>query len=218
MITIEGLNEANSKIKGVDLKGKKYALVAERVQIFRQLCPDGLITTEILFMEAGAVTMKASIYDETGKLLVTGLAQEKEGGSFINKTSYIENCETSAVGRALAMLGIGSECSMASAEEVVNAQMQQKEADKKQKQEIEQFAKLRTAVMRHINENKPPEKIRELAERAGGNLANMTQWACESYMESNGLIWDGKELKSGNQGQNSQHTADIPTAENAGNY
>lgn len=216
MITLEGLEEVNGKIKGIQLKGKKYALVAERVQAFRELCPDGLITTEILYLQDGVVTMKTSIYDEGGKLLATGLAQEKENSTNVNKTSYVENCETSAIGRALAALGIGSECSMASAEEVLNAQLQLKEAEELQRQEIERFAKLRTAVMRHISEHKPPEKIRELAERAGGDIANMTQKQCDSYIKANGLSWDGEVLKDGNQGQDSQHTADVPTAENAG--
>ena len=65
--------------------------------------------------------MKTTITDENGKILATGMAQEKETSSYINKTSYIENCETSAVGRALGMLGIGSDEQMASAEEVANA-------------------------------------------------------------------------------------------------
>lgn len=212
MITMEGLSEVNGKIKGVDVKGKMYALVAQRIQAFRELCPEGLITTDILYLENGVVTMKASIYDESGKLLATGLAQEKEANGYINKTSFIENCETSAVGRALAMLGIGSECNMASAEEVVNAQLQQKEAEELQKQENERFMRMRTAIIRHINENKPPEKIRYLNDRAGGNVANMTLRQCESYMHENGLIWDGEVLKNGSEGQGSQHTADIPTA------
>lgn len=65
--------------------------------------------------------MRATVSDENGKILGTGLAYEKETSSYINKTSYIENCETSAVGRALAMLGIGTDASMCSAEELVNA-------------------------------------------------------------------------------------------------
>ena len=50
---------------------------------------------------------------------------EKEGSSYINKTSHIENCETSAVGRALAMLGFEIKKSVASKEEVENARLQQ---------------------------------------------------------------------------------------------
>ena len=61
----------------------------------------------------------------------TGHAYEKEGSSFINKTSYIENCETSAVGRALAMLGFEIKKSIASREEVENAKLQQQSTQPK---------------------------------------------------------------------------------------
>lgn len=125
MITSEGLKTVNEAVKKIELKGKKYVCVFARVAAFRELCPDGTITTEIVSMEDGVVTMKASVIDENGRLLATGYAQEKETSSFVNKTSYIENCETSAVGRALGMLGIGVDESMASAEEVANAMHQQ---------------------------------------------------------------------------------------------
>jgi hypothetical protein len=60
-----------------------------------------------------------------GVILGEGTAYEKERSSFINKTSYIENCETSAVGRALGFAGFGIDTSIASLEEVMNAQKQQ---------------------------------------------------------------------------------------------
>ena len=69
--------------------------------------------------------LKAIIKNPDGVILATGLAYEKEGSTFINKTSYIENCETSAWGRALGNLGIGIDTSIASAEEVGNAIKQQ---------------------------------------------------------------------------------------------
>lgn len=121
MLTVDTLREANKALETIPLKGKNYAMVVERVRAFRTMVPDGCIETDILSMENGIVTMKAKVYDENGKLLATGLAQEKETSSYVNKTSYIENCETSAVGRALGMLGIGIDDSMASAEELVNA-------------------------------------------------------------------------------------------------
>lgn len=121
MITVEKLKELNESIKKIEVKGKLYACVPARVAAFREMCPRGCIRTEILHLEDGVVTMMATVEDETGKVLATGLAQEKEGSTYINKTSYIENCETSAVGRALGMLGIGSDEQMASAEEVANA-------------------------------------------------------------------------------------------------
>lgn len=131
MITKENLAEINNKLNTCDIKGKAYVMVNERVKAFRELCPDGSIETDILHLEDGVVTMKAIVRDETGKILGSGLAQEKETNGYINKTSFIENCETSAVGRALGFAGIGVDGSMASAEEVANAILQQETAKKK---------------------------------------------------------------------------------------
>lgn len=133
-ITWEKLVKVNKAIKPVDIKGKDYAQVNDRIKAFRELCPNGTITTDIIELANGVVTMKATVYDEEGKILGTGLAQEKESSGYINKTSYIENCETSAVGRALGFAGIGVDGSMCSAEELVNAiTNQNKEPVKKQK-------------------------------------------------------------------------------------
>lgn len=121
MITVNDLKKANQALKAISIKGKDYIMVNKRIIAFRDLCPNGSITTEIIKMEDGIVTMKATIKDESGSILGTGLAQEKETSSYINKTSYIENCETSAVGRALGMCGIGIDDSLASAEEIANA-------------------------------------------------------------------------------------------------
>lgn len=129
-ITYEQLKAVNDAINKVDIKGKSYAQVNDRVKAFRQLCPMGTIMTEIINLENGVVTMKATVMDDDGHVLGTGLAQEKESSSFINKTSFIENCETSAVGRALGFVGIGVDGSMASAEEVANAILNQKEQPK----------------------------------------------------------------------------------------
>lgn len=140
MITAETIKSVNERVKKIEVKGKNYTCVAARISAFRELCPVGTISTEILSLADGIVTMKTTITDENGKVLATGMAQEKETSSYINKTSYIENCETSAVGRALGMLGIGSDEQMASAEEVANAinnQSQQKQAPAKTKEEVE---------------------------------------------------------------------------------
>ena len=121
MYTWEQLVKANSIIRTMDVKGKEYAEVNQRIKAFRMCFPNGSISTEILFLADGVVTMRATVCNEEGQILGTGTAQEKETSSFINKTSYIENCETSAVGRALGMCGFGIDTSVASAEEVQNA-------------------------------------------------------------------------------------------------
>ena len=134
MITFEQLQRANETIKTTDIKGKEYAEVNQRIKAFRMVYPDGVIFTNIESIENGICIMEAKVgyYDEDGsvKWLGEGHAYEKENSSFINKTSYIENCETSAVGRALGMAGFGIDTSIASAEEVQNA-MAQQDADKK---------------------------------------------------------------------------------------
>ena len=129
MITADKLNEVNENLEPMDFKGKDYVEVNKRVIAFRKLCPDGTITTEIVSLENGTIIMKATVIDEAGKVLATGYAYEKEGNSLVNKTSYIENCETSAVGRALGFVGIGVKKSIASMEEVANAKLQQKESE-----------------------------------------------------------------------------------------
>ena len=112
---------ANETIKTTDIKGKEYAEVNQRIKAFRMVYPQGTIETEMLSNENGICIFKAIVSDGDGNLLGTGTAYEKEDSSFINKTSYIENCETSAVGRALGMCGFGIDVSVASAEEVANA-------------------------------------------------------------------------------------------------
>ena len=124
---------ANETIKTTDIKGKDYAEVNQRIKAFRMVYPQGSIQTEIVSIQDGVCIFKATVSDENGVLLGTGTAYEKENSSFINKTSYIENCETSAVGRALGMAGFGIDVSVASAEEVQNAianqEVTQEEAD-----------------------------------------------------------------------------------------
>ena len=83
--------------------------------------------------------MKATVKDETGRVIATGHAYEKEGSSFINKTSALENCETSAWGRALGNLGIGIDESMASAQEAANAMIQQKNYKQQTPEEFQQI-------------------------------------------------------------------------------
>ena len=127
----EDLVKANKTIKTTNIKGKEYAEVNQRIKAFRMLYPNGSIITEIVKLDEGMVVMRAKIIDnaETGAevVLATGTAYEREKG-VINSTSFIENCETSAVGRALGMLGIGIDTAIASAEEVANAVAQQTQA------------------------------------------------------------------------------------------
>ncbi|MFW6233137.1 MAG: hypothetical protein ACOC3Z_00575 [Nanoarchaeota archaeon] len=110
----------------VNIKGKEYVMVNERIKYFRKNYPTYSIVSEIVELNEKQATFKSSILNESGQVLATGHAQEKADSSFINKTSYIENAETSSWGRALANMGIGIDVSMASADEVANAINNQK--------------------------------------------------------------------------------------------
>lgn len=135
MCNWEEIQKANETIKTTDIKGKDYAEVNQRIKAFRMVYPNGSITTEIVSLVDGVVTMKTTIKDNEGNVLSTGYAYEKENSTFINKTSFIENCETSAVGRALGMCGFGIDTSVASAEEVRNAIENQKPNNNQPKDE-----------------------------------------------------------------------------------
>lgn len=130
------LKEVNERLKPIliERKDKKtgqtvskdYNTVDQRIQGFRELYPNGSIQTEIVSLEkvtdsgkeSGVVLMKATAFDDEGRIIATGHALEKESASYINQTSYIENCETSAVGRCLGIIGIGLTEAVASAEEI----------------------------------------------------------------------------------------------------
>jgi hypothetical protein len=122
---------ANGKDSGiVNIHGKEYQTVAYRVGKFRER--HGLtfcLTTEIVTRDADCVVMKATITNPEGKVVATGHSEEYRKSSQINRTSALENAETSAIGRALAALGLGG-TEFATADEVANAIHQQRNPTK----------------------------------------------------------------------------------------
>lgn len=129
----EDLKKANEQIQTTPIKGNDYAAVAQRVKAFRMVYPDGFILTHEVCDENGVVKYKCEVgyYAEDGAkiVLATGSARESQNASYINKTSYIENCETSAVGRALGFAGFGIETSICSADELAGALEKQEQAE-----------------------------------------------------------------------------------------
>ncbi len=117
------------KFKTTNIRGKQYVEVNERIKFFRQEKKYELwgILTEFPLIDSEQCLCKCTITDAEGDVIAQGHAHEVRGSSNINKTSYVENCETSAVGRALAMLGIGIDTSIASANEVTEAIAKQQE-------------------------------------------------------------------------------------------
>lgn len=134
-MTYEELQKANATIRTMDVRGKDYAEVNQRVKAFRMLFPQGYIKTDLISNDGEVGKRTCVIRAEVGigdMVLATGTAYENEGTGNINRTSYVENCETSAVGRALGFLGLGIDVAIASAEEVKNAIAQQTPAQSAQ--------------------------------------------------------------------------------------
>lgn len=112
------LAKVNKEIKTEPIKGKQYAEVNSRVDAFRKLYPEGSIVTEILSVNDDHCIIRATVSTAEGVILGTGTAREDRNASPINRQSFVENCETSAIGRALGFCGLGIEASIASAEEL----------------------------------------------------------------------------------------------------
>lgn len=114
---------------GVIRLGKKdYYTVGRRVADFRLAHSIGdlwAITTTAVEVNAERVMFKATITSPTGEVVATGYAEEVRSDRGVNSTSAVENCESSAIGRALAAAGFGGDGEYASADELTAALSQQ---------------------------------------------------------------------------------------------
>jgi len=131
----EDLKKVNDEIKTVELKGKDYAEVKERVIAYRKLYPTGVIITDLTFTE-NYILCEAKASDSTGKVIANGHARE-----LLNKAFAVENAETSAVGRALGFMGIGINTAIASKEDMENTESPSGIFDEPSEAQIKQLAK-----------------------------------------------------------------------------
>ena len=130
----ERLSAANQSLRFTNIRGKEYAEVNQRILAFWSLFPTGRIITDKTFDDGQRCEFKCYVFreEEDEKPTTTGHAYEVTQGN-VNSTSYVENCETSAIGRALGLLGIGATTAIASADEVLNAIAQQEAAQSQPK-------------------------------------------------------------------------------------
>tara|TARA_R100000234_G_scaffold118565_1_gene99273 strand:+ start:484 stop:861 length:378 start_codon:yes stop_codon:yes gene_type:complete len=110
-------------MKSINIKGKKYITVNERLIYFRAqpIFKGWRILEELVELNEKEGIFKVSILDKENNVITSAHAQEYRDSSYINKTSFVENGYTSALGRALGYLGIGIDISIASADEMINA-------------------------------------------------------------------------------------------------
>ena len=183
-MTYKELEKVNGEMKTIDVKGKPYPEVVEKIKAFKKIYPDGTIETQLLSDDDGKCVFKAvvSVTDATGQTVIlgTGHAFEMQSVGYINKTSYIENCETSAVGRALSMAGFGSDKSVASLEELahaINQQEEQKLAEKNAKKITEkEAAVLAKTLSPDVTKNVLDHyKIKSLNELTGTQYGELMQ-------------------------------------------
>ena len=121
------------KLKTIAIKGKEYVQVNERIKAFRSNYKDYSLVSELVEISDNHCVMKASVIDPQGKVVATGFARETVSKSPINKFAFVENCETSAWGRALGNFGIGVDTAICSADEL----LQKLSAEEKKPEQIE---------------------------------------------------------------------------------
>lgn len=139
---------ANYQFKTTNIRGKQYVEVNERIKYFRTEPKfDGWsLETELISLDENSCVVRATIKNPEGFVVASGFAQEDRSSSMVNKTSYVENAETSAWGRALANMGIGIETSIASAQEVQVAIGKQNLTQPKQPLTGEVIEKMKAAL------------------------------------------------------------------------
>ena len=156
-----------NEMKTINIKGKEYVTVNERIKAFRNTYKDYSLVTDIIEISDNHCVMKASILDPQGKIVATGYARETVSKSPINKFAFVENAETSAWGRALGNFGIGVDTAICSAEELLQKISQEETAkvelaiDDLQKGEIdscrskEELVKVCQRISKELGKDEP---------------------------------------------------------------
>lgn len=166
-----------SKLKTVNVRGKDYVEVSTRLEHFRQHYPTHSLQSEIVSITTDEVVMVARVYDANGHIVATGHAHEDKSSSKINQTSYVENCETSAWGRALGAFGIGLNGGVATADEVGMAIAKQDAGDK--------------TVQLTISNSTGNALAKQVEARLNGAVADVTR-----YLRSTGWINANDDIAS----------------------
>lgn len=177
-------------MKTINIKGKEYVTVNERLKEFRNNFKDYALITEIVELDVDYATVKASIIDNNGITRATGLAREVVAKSPINKYAFLENCETSAMGRALGNFGIGIDNAICTAEELLVKMSQENKTD--DSDFAKEAASAKTAQTKAINkakaagaddyEQSKPKKT--LAERYEATLKWLKDQTAETYRQA----------------------------------
>lgn len=178
-------------MKTINIKGKEYVTVNERLKEFRNTFKDYSLVSEIIELGADYCTMKATIIDDKGVVRATGFAREVIAKSPINKFAFVENCETSAMGRALGNFGIGIDEAVCTADELL---MKLSQDNKPEKTEFEKEAtKAATQHTRSLNKAvkeqdetlvKPAQYKGTLSERYNKAMETLNSYTPETFKDA----------------------------------
>lgn len=171
------------RFKTTNIKGKEYVQVNERIIAFRKL-PEFSgyrLQTELLHLDSDSCVIRATILNDSNEIVAQGMAQEDRTSSMINKTSYVENCETSAVGRALGFLGIGVENSIATAEEVAIAIAKQDTPQKQERNPSQKVDVFQEAV-EFIKKNNSQESYEKIMAKYGNQFTDGQKVALTKFL------------------------------------
>ena len=181
-------------LESIPLGKSEYVMVKTRLQYFRKHYENASIDTEHVFFDGESIMCKTTIHVD-GKLVATGMAHEEKGKNHINATSFVEVCETSAVGRALGMMGIGITNSVATYDEVKNA-MKQQEANEKANELLEYKAESLSSKLMIAIEQDDEEGITEVEKDYRGDKALATKVKLTLTPEHLEYMAERKERKS----------------------
>lgn len=176
-----------TRLPTIKIKGRDYIQVKDRVFAFNEAYPNGSIRTEIVSSDEKNITVKATIMPDVSKpeRYFTGYSHETIGSSDVNRTSALENCETSAVGRALAFMGIGIIESIASADEVKKAVYEPPKvaSPASYQKPFDPPTKAQTDLLQHLLKEYGVEKVTDL-------IPDADPEALKSKIKMNNLIDD----------------------------
>ena len=187
-------------LKTINLKGKEYSMVSSRLEIFRKHFgfKYGIIE-EILVDDGKRVVTKTSIIDRDNPETPIGVghAEEIRGSSLVNKTSAIENCMTSSLGRALATAAALHGGEMASSNEIEKANNNKKNIEEKQTKTDDE----------NIDKNNDQEKWQKITENYLRNIDELkSQSMCMHWFNNNkDVLKNMKEIVPRMYGEIQEH-------------
>ncbi len=177
-------------MKTINIKGKEYVTVNERLKEFRNNFKDYSLVTEIVELGTDFATVKAAIIDNNGVTRATGLAREVVAKSPINKYAFLENCETSAMGRALGNFGIGIDDAICTAEELLVKMSQEEKPEKSDFAKEAAAAKaaqtkaINKAIAAGASSYKQPKPQKPLSEHYEASLNWLKEQTPETYRKA----------------------------------